>query len=605
MGGIALGILRRCCNPIGRVRASHGQERTVANTLLSKLGGPILSYWYWRAGGNMQPLKRLVAGTPLERPLRLLYRHVSGKGDPSSDREARAEFDRFCRREGASALRHNLLPGTPAKKALIVNHTHVPVAKVETFLIKALQAAGFDTVTLDNGQEELRRYHRLAGATSVAWSDFGTDTDTTWVDQQLEQLSSLHDCLALNYNGVHVGRFATATVMRTLRMGQLDFGDPSIRAELRKCLVESVKFARAGNRILAEINPDCVVSVDRGYIGQGELFDLALDRKIDTLAWNVGFKSNLLYFKRHNLANERDHHASISADSWARMLAVPWTEEYGRCVRDELLRCYQTQDWFNFVGTQFGKTIVSKEDARARLGLVPDKKVAVIFPHILWDGSFFWGDDLFENYARWLAETIRAACANPRLQWVVKVHPSHVVKSRRDSVQGRPQELDIIEGTVGTLPDHVKLLHPEDSISTYSVYQLADYAITVRGTSGIEASVFGVPVVTAGTGRYAGRGFTIDPATPEEYLEKLRTLDMQPPMTPHQIELAERYAFGIFFGRPLQLSSVALEFVQDATASWKIAVHCKTREDWLNAPDIRRFAKWIGTNDEDMFSLPT
>jgi hypothetical protein len=554
----------------------------------------------------MQHIKRLVTGTPLERPLRQIYRRVVGHHD-AADHAARAEFDRFCHQQGASALRLKLNPnGKARKRALIVNHPHVPVAKIEAIIIKALEAAGFETVTISVGREDLLRYHRLAGASTVTWTDFGVggETDTAWVDQQLARVSNLHDCLALKYRGVHVGRFAVATVMRTLRMGQLDFADPSTRAELRKTLGESVKFALAGSRALEQLKPDCVFSVDRGYIGQGELFDLALDKRIDTLVWNVGYKGNLLYFKRHSLANERDHHASMSASSWARIRSMPWKEEYGRQVREELLRCYQTQDWFSFVGAQFGKALTSPETAKSRLGIAPDRKVAVIFPHILWDSSFFWGEDLFENYAQWLAETIRAACANDRLDWIIKVHPTHVVKSRRDSAHARPQELDVIEDTVGAVPPHVKLLYPQDDISTYSVYELADYAITVRGTSGIEASLFGVPVITAGTGRYAERGFTVDSSTKEEYLDKLRTLETLPRMTPKQIELAERYAYGVFFSRPLQLKSVSLEYERDAVASWRVAVHSKTREDWLNAPDIRQFAEWISASDEDMFFCP-
>jgi hypothetical protein len=49
---------------------------------------------------------------------------------------------------------------------------------------------------------------------------------------------------------------------------------------------------------------------------------------------------------------------------------------------------------------------------------------------------------------------------------------------------------------------------------------------------------------------------------------------------------------------------VALEYERDAVASWRISVHNKTREDWLNAPDIRQFGEWISSSEEDMFSWP-
>ena len=320
--------------------------------------------------------------------------------------------------------------------------------------------------------------------------------------------------------------------------------------------------------------------------------------------WNGGYKSNLLFFKRYHPGNEREHSFSLSPESWRRICSVPWKPDYSRKVREELFRCYQTQDWFSSVGTQFGKKILSQQMTRQTLGLSSDKKVAVIFPHILWDGSFFWGEDLFDDYTHWFVETIRAACANPRLQWVVKLHPAHVVKAKKENIAGRPQELELIENAFGTLPAHVKAVYPETELSTYSLFEIADYTVTVRGTVGIESALFGVPVVTAGTGRYDHRGFTLDSSTPEEYLQKLAILETYPRLSAEQVELAERFAYGVFFCRPLSLSSVSLEFERDSVATWKVAVHCQTRQQWLASQDMRRLAGWIADGKaEDMLAL--
>jgi hypothetical protein len=533
-------------------------------------------------------------------------RCLRNKAYADADRHARAEFARFRRQEGGDGLRHNLLPpGIVPKTALIASLNQVPLAKLEGAFIKAFQAAGFETVILGNGRYDLLRYYRLAGAKAVVtWPDFGTHSDPEWVAQTVRRLSGLHEWLALTFHGVHVGRFAVASAMRSLRRGQLDFTDRATQRALQSSLLASVGFALSSEQILARVKPDCVLLLDRGYVGQGELFDSALARGVDALTWNGGHKSNRLFFKRYTSANERDHHASLSNESWARLLALNWTPEHGRWLREELFRCYEAQDWFSFVGTQFGKTMLSREPAREQLGLDPNKKVAVIFPHILWDGSFFWGEDLFDDYTHWFAETIRAAADNPRLEWIIKLHPSHVVKAHKDNITTRPDELDVIANTIGELPNHVKLVRPESALSTFALFGIADYAITVRGTVGIEASLFGIPVLTAGTGRYAGRGFTIDSSTREEYLERLRSLEKQPRLSPTQIELAERYAVGVFLLRPLDLKSVSLEFERDAVASWKVAVHCRTREAWLKAVDIQHFAEWVSGHQTDMFNCP-
>jgi hypothetical protein len=109
---------------------------------------------------------------------------------------------------------------------------------------------------------------------------------------------------------------------------------------------------------------------------------------------------------------------------------------------------------------------MSQAETVRHLGLAHDKKVAVVFPHIFWDGSFFAGDDLFEDYAQWFVETMRVAYSNDRLQWVVKFHPAHVVKANREGVTRRPQEMDVLEQALGPLPPHVKLLPPTCELST-------------------------------------------------------------------------------------------------------------------------------------------
>jgi hypothetical protein len=518
-------------------------------------------------------------------------------------RKARANFHQFCDQDGGLGLRHNLLPrGSKPKTALIVSQAHFPYASMEALMIKALQMAGFETLVVGNRQYDFLRYFWLAGVKKVyEFSDCGSRGDSEWVTQQVGRLVTLQDWLALEYQGAHVGRFTIAMALRRLRVGQLNFLDSSIKERLRGILDSSVRYTLTAVQLMREIKPDCVLIMDRGYSRYGEFFDLAINQGIDTITWHTGHKSNRLVVKRYNRGNEREHPFAPSAESWRQLCAIPWNPDYGRQIRQEIFHCYKAQDWFSAVGTQFDKKILSKQATRQKLGLSSDKKVAVIFPHILWDSSFFYGEDLFDDYTQWFVETVRAASANSRLQWVIKLHPAHLVKAKQAKDTGRVSELVVIENSIGSLPDHVKLVYPDTELSTYSLFEIADYAVTVRGTVGIESALFGVPAVTAGTGRYDRRGFTLDSSTRQEYLEKLATLETFPRLSAEQLELAERYAYGVFSCRPLILSSASLEFARDDVAMPKVAVHCQTRNQWLAAPDMRRLAGWLADGKaEDM-----
>jgi hypothetical protein len=522
----------------------------------------------------------------------------------AKNRLDRDNFSRFCHQDGGLGLRHNLLPkGLKPKTGLIVSQSYLPFTRLEALMIKALQMAGFNTVVVRNRRYDFLRYIWLAGNKTVyELTDFDSHGDPEWVDQQVSLLVTLNEWLALQYQGVHVGRFTIASALRRLRIGQLNFTDPLIQARLRGILKDGVRNTLAARKLMDKVKPDCVILMDRGYAGQGEIFDLAINQGIDTITWHMGHKNNCLVVKRYHLGNEREHPFAPSEVSWRQVCSIPWKSDYGRQIREDLLKSYKAQDWFSFVGTQFDKQILSKQATREQLGLSTDKKVAVIFPHILWDGSFFSGDDLFDDYTQWFVETIRAACANPRLQWVIKLHPAHLVKAKQNRDSGSPAELNVIQDRFSCLPAHIKVIHPDTDLSTYSLLQIADYTVTVRGTVGIESALFGIPVITAGTGRYDRRGFTLDSSTREQYLQKLAKLETFPRLSAEQVELAERYYYGVYVCRPLSLSSVSLEFARDELATPKVVVHCQSRVQWLSAPDMQRLASWMADDAkaEDM-----
>ena len=71
-------------------------------------------------------------------------------------------------------------------------------------------------------------------------------------------------------------------------------------------------------------------------------------------------------------------------------------------------------------------------------------------------------------------------------------------------------EIKAIIDEFGKVPENLTIIEPDTEINTLSFIDFIDYGITVRGTIGLELSSFGKVVVTAGSGRYDGNGFTLD-----------------------------------------------------------------------------------------------
>jgi hypothetical protein len=360
-----------------------------------------------------------------------------------------------------------------------------------------------------------------------------------------------------------------------------------------------MQYAEAAESIVQALAPRIALSVDPGYTPRGELFDICLAAGIDTITWNAAHKNNHLMLKRYSPANRDVHPASLSNETWRNMTSMDWTPADAALVRRELVDTYVSGEWYSEVGTQFHTSLREAGDVRRDLALDGSKKTAVIFPHIFWDGTFFWGTDLFGSYEEWFMETMTVACANRAVNWIVKVHPANQVKNVRDGVQAEASEMAAIRAIADTLPSHIRVIPPENRMNTLSLYGVMDYCVTVRGTVGIEAAAFGIPVLTAGTGRYDRLGFTVDSESKAQYLDRLAHIQELPPLSPVQRELAERFAYGLFLVRPLALRTVALEYQRDAKASLRTSLRMEAGDDLAAAPDLRALAEWIQSGRED------
>jgi len=220
----------------------------------------------------------------------------------------------------------------------------------------------------------------------------------------------------------------------------------------------------------------------------------------------------------------------------------------------------------------------------------------------LWDATFFFGENLFKDYEEWLIETVKVACQNTAVNWVIKVHPDYIRKQLVDADRSKPRDLAALSEKIGTLPPHVKVLEPHTDISTFAIYQITDYGITVRGTPGIEMACLGIPVFTAGTGRYSGLGFTIDSASREEYLAKMARIQTFPIPSAETTQLAQKYAHAIFNLRPLRMTSFQVTYSPTSRLLHPLNPNCKilihSYPELKGNRELQEFAKWMVSSHE-------
>lgn len=508
--------------------------------------------------------------------------------------------DAFVRIEGH--FRHAL--ARPRGHALVVGTSGARFILHQLPMLAGIAAHGLEPVIVlpSRSNKIEREFYTRCGVRQFAyWHEQPRSRDVDAILARLGHCQTQQDVIDLSWQGVAIGKYAVSTTMRALRSGKLDPRDPDAWPHLEVMLRRTAHHAAAAIALVEAYRPEVAVFVDRGYTPEGPLFEVCLNRGIRPVTYNSAHRDNTLMLKRYGSGNSNVHPSSISVETWAGLREMPWTDGHWLRLRTQLEYCYQSGQWYGEVGTQFQTQLCDVGALRSELKLDPGKKTVLLFPHIFWDATFFWGRDLFDGYEEWFRAAVAAAWKNDRVNWIIKVHPANVVKNERDGV-GTEFSENLVLAEFGPAPGHIRVIPANTRISTLSLYSIADVCLTVRGTVGIEAAAYGLSVITAGTGRYDGLGFTIDAQHREHYLELLSDLQNIAAPSSAQIELARRYAYGVFLSRPLELSAICFDYARERGAPLRIRIQDAAKENLLSCPDVVAIGRWLESGAEDFVS---
>lgn len=501
----------------------------------------------------------------------------------------------------------------PAKGSLLIvsgRGMNVVWAQIWTVLSLAALAKGHRAFVLTTRRQwNLNRYFRLLGISPVYFEDHASNQSLILpegIAKEVALARSFEDYKKLRYQDAPIGEIALSTYSRHCGTGIIDLANQEVRRFVNQWIAQIVQSIEIANAIFDRHDVRLAFFTEVFMEEYGAFYYAALAKGLNVTRFAGTVRDDAIIVQHLSRSNDRTHHASLSASSWEWVKAQPYTPAIDAALQKNFMDRYGER-WHRSKRNQPGTQILNPEEARRQLGIAHDRKVAVIYSHILYDTLFFFGTDLFSDYAEWLVETVRVACANPHIDWLIKVHPSNLWRGELNTLlKGRYEEERVIEQAIGKLPPHVRIVPASTKINPYTWFQLADYGITVRGTSGLEMVALGKSVITAGTGRYEGNGFTIDPPDKDAYLELLSRLPDLPEPTAEQKELAKRYAYSIFVLKPFTVSSLVprLKTGKRQVVASDDIIYCPAAwEGSALPPDMQIFSDWlVDTKNQDLLN---
>ena len=415
----------------------------------------------------------------------------------------------------------------------------------------------------------LRRYFALLGISAIdleMYNKVGIPPLSPRLLDAFTDAADFDGFRQLRWERMPIGDIVLSTYCRHTGKVMIDVNDPAIRGELVRWLEYIWRHYHAAANIFSRFDIKAAYFTETFMEEHGAIYYAALEAGLNVLRFAGTVRDDAIIVQHRAWGeSERLHHAALAPSSWETLKHLQNLPVIQAQLGQNFTDRYSDK-WHRSKRNQPGTRLVEADAVRAQLGIPSYRKIAVVYSHILYDTIFFFGTDLFLDYATWLVETVKAAVANDKLEWYIKVHPSNIWRGELNTqLAGRYQEETLIEQHIGALPAHVHIVPADSKTSPLSWMQAADFGITVRGTSGLEMAAMGKTVITAGTGRYEGCGFTYDPPTKEAYLDLLARLPDIAEVTPNQIELAQRYAHAIFNLKPFTLSSMSARLATGKT----------------------------------------
>ncbi len=319
----------------------------------------------------------------------------------------------------------------------------------------------------------------------------------------------------------------------TLQIEETDFSSPLYQLRRQR----NGQAARAIFDWLQMEKPDLLVIPNGTILEMGVAYQVAGLLGVETVTFEFADQQERIWLAQNDEIMQHN-----TADLWNNLGNQPLPEKAKLALTNLFGARKNANLWGNFA-RQWQQNPV-KGGASVREGLKLDARpLALLATNVLGDSLTLGRQRITQTMAEMIVKTIGYFNHHPELQLVVRVHPGEL-KTHGTSM------IDVINEAYAELPENIHIIRPEDKTNTYDLMEIADFGVVYTTTVGMEMAMSGLPVIVTGKTHYAGKGFTLDPQTWQEYEHLLDRISQNPAaarLTPEQLEKAWLYAYLFFF----------------------------------------------------------
>lgn len=308
------------------------------------------------------------------------------------------------------------------------------------------------------------------------------------------------------YGGMPLGALVLPSIRWILRRHHL-LDDQYTRELFKNYLKSAWSLSRQFAKLLEECNPQAVVVFNGLQYPEATARWMAQKNGIRVISHEVGMQPLSAYF--------------TDGDATAYDLDIPREFRLNQ-AQNEKLDAYLSARFkgdFHMAGVQFWPEMsqLSPEFVQFAKNF---KQVVPVFTNVIFDTSQPHANVIFEDMFTWLDQILEVAKSHPETLFVIRAHPdeARAGKASEESVAQWAQKRQVEQ-----LPN-LRFVPPKEFINSYDLIRMAKFVLIYNSTIGMEASILGAGVLSAGKARYTASDVVWFPHDETAYFTQLEEL---------------------------------------------------------------------------------
>lgn len=360
--------------------------------------------------------------------------------------------------------------------------------------------------------------------------------------ENLSNKLTMDEIIGFKEENINIGEHCLAGTLRFYGIGNINLKKNSLEV-LRKYFKSAILTKVAFSKAINLKKYDCVI-VDHGlYIPQGIITEVAKNKGVSTKVMWQGYKENSLL-----LSDGVTYHKSLITES-----EKDWKQyNFTNSKREKILKYLEERnlgltDWFSFnkqPDMDWEKFKIDNE--------INKKNIFTLMTNVIWDAQLKFEQNIFKDQMEWILTTLEYFKNKNDCNLIIRVHPAEI----RGDVPSAQKIEDEINKNFGELPEHIKLVKPDNKISSYKLGKESNTILVYATKLSFELPCFGKNVIVCGEAFGKNKGFTYDPTSKEKYIKLLDELPFNKELNKELVSLAQRYAYHFFFRRSMLLNSI-------------------------------------------------